>query len=427
MTPTEATRTRPEREELGQQIQRLLGAGRVREPIPPEAAACEVVVEPESIDEIRELVRKCETDRLAVAPLGSARTLSEIRTSRVAFGVSLARMRRVIAYEPGDMTIVAEAGVTLGELNRLCFEHRQRLPVDPREPDRTTVGAMVGASHAGPTRLSEGTVRDLLIGVGFVGHGGRLARGGGRVVKNVAGYDLMKVMTGSFGTLGIVVEAAFKVRPIPENYSLAVRRFRRDTEAFEAAATLNEALAMVHLEVLSPGPSAALGYDYDWVVMAGFAGNRAELDYQRAKIVEVLGSEADMLEGACAESSFASLRDMDFPADGLVAQIAVKPAELARCARECSGEYRAHAGSGVAQVWFEEIGEGTAEQTVTRWREMARRAGGSLRVLRAPETMRAEIEFFDRPSDGAFSLMKRLKQTFDPANIFNPGCFVGGL
>jgi len=286
---------------------------------------------------------------------------------------------------------------------------------------------MVGASHAGPTRLSEGTVRDLLIGVGFVGHGGRLARGGGRVVKNVAGYDLMKVMTGSFGTLGIVVEAAFKVRPIPENYSLAVRRFRRDTEAFEAAATLNEALAMVHLEVLSPGPSAALGYDYDWVVMAGFAGNRAELDYQRAKIVEVLGSEADMLEGACAESSFASLRDMDFPADGLVAQIAVKPAELARCARECSGEYRAHAGSGVAQVWFEEIGEGTAEQTVTRWREMARRAGGSLRVLRAPETMRAEIEFFDRPSDGAFSLMKRLKQTFDPANIFNPGCFVGGL
>ena len=427
MTSGEAAETRVEREELRQQIERLLGAGRAREPVAPEAAACELVVEPESTDEIAELVRKCETDRLTLAPLGFARTLSQIRTSRVALGVSLARMRRIIAYEPDDMTVVTEAGVTLGELNRLCFEHRQRLPVDPRDPGRTTVGAMVGASHAGPTRLSEGTVRDLLIGVAFVGRGGRLARGGGRVVKNVAGYDLMKVMTGSFGTLGIVVEAAFKVRPIPENYTLAVRRFGRDTEAFEAASAINEALAMVHLEVLSPGPSAALGYDYDWVVMAGFAGNRAELDYQRAKIIEALGSGTDILEGASAEASFASLRDMDFPADGLVAQIAVKPAELARCARECSGEYRAHAGSGVAQVWFEEIGEGTAEQTVTRWREMARRAGGNLRVLRVPDTMRAEIEFFDRPLAGAFGLMKRLKQTFDPANIFNPGCFVGGL
>ena len=416
-----------DREDLRRQIDSLIGSGRTREPAALETSVCEVVVEPETIDEIGEIVRKCETDGLTLAPLGSARTLSQIRKSHVALGVSLARMRRIIAYEPDDMTIVAEAGITLGELNSLCFEHRQRLPVDPREPTRTTVGAMVGASHAGPSRLSEGTVRDLLIGVGFVGHGGRLARGGGRVVKNVAGYDLMKVMTGSFGTLGIVVEAAFKIRPIPENYTLAVRKFGRDTEAFEAASAINEALAPVHLEVLSPGPCATLGYDYDWVVMAGFAGNRAELDYQRTKILDALGSDAEMLEGAGAEAAYATLRDMEFAPDGLVAQIAVKPAELARCMRECSGEYRAHAGSGVAQIWFEEIGEGTAEQTITRWREMARRAGGNLRVLQAPETMRAQTESFDRPSAGAFGLMKRLKQTFDPAGVFNPGCFVGGL
>lgn len=427
MSGAEAAEARVDREDLCRQVERLLGARRTRAPLALERMACEVVVEPESADEIREALRKCEADQLTLVPLGAARTLSQIRRSPVALGVSLARMRRVIAYEPDDMTIVVEAGMTLGELNRLCAEHRQRLPIDPREPDRTTVGALIGASQAGPSRLSEGTVRDLLIGVGFVGHGGRLARGGGRVVKNVAGYDLMKVMTGSFGTLGIVVEAAFKVRPVPENYTLAVRKFDRDTAAFEAASALHETLAMVHLEVLSPGPSATLGYDYDWVVMGGFAGNRAELDYQRAKILDVLGSEAKVLEGTAAEAAFASLRDMELPAEGLAAQLAVKPAELAQCVRECSGEYCAHIGSGVAQIWFEEIGEDTAEQTVTRWREMAHRGDGNLRVLQAPKATRAGIEFFDHPPAGALGLMKRLKQTFDPAGVFNPGCFVGGI
>src|SRR4029077_2806891 len=126
---------------------------------------------------------------------------------------------RVIAYEPDDMTVIAEAGLTLASLNGLTATRGQRLPADPPHPDRVTLGALVAAAHAGPLRLSEGTVRDLLIGVRFVGHDARPIHGGGRVVKNVAGYDLMKVMTGSFGTLGIITETTFKVRPIPAHYT----------------------------------------------------------------------------------------------------------------------------------------------------------------------------------------------------------------
>src|SRR5260370_33767830 len=102
---------------------------------------------------------------------------------------------------------------------------RQRLPLDPCDPGRTTLGALIGASHSGPLRLSEGTSRDLLIGIRFVGHGGVQIHGGGRVVKNGAGYDFMKGMGGSFGTPGIITEATVKVRPLPPRNSHSIIRF----------------------------------------------------------------------------------------------------------------------------------------------------------------------------------------------------------
>src|SRR5260370_42579993 len=149
---------------------------------------------------------------------------------------------------------------------------RQRLPLDPCDPGRTTLGALIGASHSGPLRLSEGTSRDLLIGIRFVGHGGRQIHGGGRVVKNVAGYDLMKVMGGSFGTLGIITEATFKVRPVPARYSLAIMRYERAADAFAAARTLNDALPLSHLEVLSPAAAASLQTAGKSIMYSGFSG-----------------------------------------------------------------------------------------------------------------------------------------------------------
>src|SRR5712691_3265752 len=198
---------------------------RVRFPDAREASAARLIVEPASPQEIIEVVRKCESDGFTLAPMGAARTLVQIRRQPAAVCVSLARMDRVVDYEPDDMTVVAEAGLTLGALNACTALHGQRLPCDPAKPELTTVGALVGAAKAGPLRLSEGGVRDLLIGIRFVGHDGRLIHGGGRVVKNVAGYDLMKVMTGSFGTLGIITEATFKVQPISGNYLLMLADF----------------------------------------------------------------------------------------------------------------------------------------------------------------------------------------------------------
>ena len=411
---------------LARDIGATIGADRMRPPRGPERRAALVIVEPQSAAEIAEIVRKCERDALSLAPLGGARTLSLIRPFPVAVGVSTARMNRVLAYEPDDMTGAAEPGVTLGALKWLMEPRGQRLPADPAHPEITTLGALIGAAQAGPIRFSEGTVRDLLIGIRFVGHGGRIVHGGGRVVKNVAGYDLMKVMTGSFGTLGIITEATFGVRPIPENYSLALASFDHDDDAFAAAARAEESAPLIHTETLSDALSRRLGRR-GALALAGFGGIPAEVELHRARIAEALGAGAEFLSDADAVAAYEQLRDIEFSDAALAAQIAVMPAELARCVAECGAEFRAHAANGVAQIFVSgEHPPAALAAMLAQWREIAHGARGNLRVVAAREGVDAG-QIFDLPPPPAMALMGRLKTTFDPRRVFNPGCFVGGL
>lgn len=389
-----------------------------------------MIVEPASIEEICEIVRMCEADRIALAPIGAARSLAGIRRSPVALGISMARLARIVAYEPDDMTIVAESGITVGKLNAAMADARQRLPADPCGPGMTTLGSLIGAAHAGPLRLSEGTSRDLLIGVRFVGHGGNLVHGGGRVVKNVAGYDLMKLMGGAFGTLGIVTEATFKVRPIPSDYCLAVVPYACAADTFAAACILNDSLPLSNLDILSPSLATSFNSTSQFLLLAGFSGNPLEIGDQAERIRDLVGARGELLSADGALRSYELLRDIDFHSAPLTAQIAVPPASLARVLEACGNdiEFRAHAGSGVAQIILaDELSAEVAAKTVARWREVARLARGSLRLIAAAPAIRDSLEFFDTPNAGALALMRRLKAAFDPAGIFNPGCFVGGI
>src|ERR1035437_719962 len=306
----------------------------------------------------------------------------------------------------------------------------RRLPVDSCGPGMTTLGSLIGAAHSGPLRLSEGTSRDILIGVRFVGHGGNLVHGGGRVVKNVAGYDLMKLMGGAFGTLGIVTEATFKVRPIPCDYCLTVVPCARAADAFAAACILNDALPLSNLDILSPALAAGFNSTSQFLLLAGFSGSPLEVSYQAGRIRDLVGARGEILDGDRALSSYELLRDIDFHSAPLAAQIAVPPASLTRVLETCGNdiEFRAHAGSGVAQIIL--AGEHSAEalaKTIARWREVARSVRGNLRLIAAAPAIRDSLEFFDTPNAGALALMRRLKAAFDPVGIFNPGCFVGGI
>jgi glycolate oxidase FAD binding subunit len=406
----------------------LVDGEHLRLPHDSEARVARLIIEPERPEEIAEIVRKCESDGLTLAPIGASRTVGQMRPTPVAIGLSLARMNRIIDYEPDDMTVVAEAGLTLGALNECAAAHGQRLSSDPAHPELTTLGALVGAAKSGPIRLSEGGPRDLLIGIRFVGHGARLIHGGGRVVKNVAGYDLMKVMTGSFGTLGIITETTFKVRPVPGNYSLAIASFDSAGDAMAAARRAEEVAALIHLEVVSPALGANFGRTGRSVVLAGFGGSRTEADYYRACISNAVRRNTQVVTGADAVANYQRLRDFDFAGAAVAAQLAVLPAELPGCLEACGAEFRAHAASGVAQIFLppdRPISE--IRDAVARWREVAHAARGNLRVLAARDDARPGLEFFDQPPDPAMHLMRRLKFAFDPKQIFNPGCFVGGI
>jgi FAD/FMN-containing dehydrogenase len=228
--------------------------------------------------------------------------------------------------------------------------------------------------------------------------------------------------------LGIITETIFKVRPLPENYSLAITSFDDAAQALAAARRAEEAATLSHLEVLSP----ALGHQFARaersVVLAGFGGSRTEAGYGQAHISNALRRNTQMLTGTEAIAHYQRLRDLNFGPAAVVAQLAVLPADLPRCLAACGGQFRAHAASGIAQIFL--AADRTNEEihdAVRRWREIAHQAHGHLRVLAARAEARANLEMFDRPPEPAIGLMRRLKLAFDPQNIFNPGCFVAGI
>src|SRR5262245_9212476 len=177
----------------------------------------EYVLSPRSIADAAAAIRTASTTGMALIPAGNATHLDVGHPPR-RYDAALCtrRLDRILAHDAADMTVTAEAGMTLSALAGVLASQRQWLPLDPACQNDMTIGGLIAADRSGPLRFAYGKVRDWLIGVRVVTADGQVIRGGGRVVKNVAGYDLPKLFAGSFGSLGLVVEATFKVRPLPE-------------------------------------------------------------------------------------------------------------------------------------------------------------------------------------------------------------------
>jgi FAD/FMN-containing dehydrogenase len=186
---------------------------------------------PRNIDELSEVMRLASGEGWRVIPAGAGTWLEMgARPERFDLVVSTAKMNRTLEYEPADLTATVEAGVPLAAFNRRAAEDRQFIPLDPFGAERSTIGGVIATASSGPLRCAYGTPRDWLIGVAVVAADGRITRAGGKVVKNVAGYDLCKLYTGSFGTLAVIAETSFKLRAIPPHEKTVIF-YSRDVES----------------------------------------------------------------------------------------------------------------------------------------------------------------------------------------------------
>lgn len=316
-----------------------------------------------------------------------------------------AALDRVVAHEPGDFTAVLEAGVRLADAQAEFARAGQMLALDP-PGDGATIGGVVAAADAGPLRHRYGTPRDVVIGVALALPDGTVARSGGRVIKNVAGYDLPKLACGSFGTLGVITEVCVRLHPRPQRTATAILRHDDPDRLQEIALDLSHRpLEAEALDVRWEGGQGAL--------LARFAGAAAA---ERARAV---ASEVDDDD----EALWAAQRDGQ--RGELVVRVSALPADLARVLRAAREHDASAVGrAGVGTIWLS-LPAGAGAPDVLALRD--RLAPRPCVVSDAPAAVRAAIDPWDVPEGPALELMRRVKARFDPHGTCNPGLFAGGI
>ena len=327
--------------------------------------------------------------------------------------ISTAKLNRVLQYEPSDLTISVEAGLSYPELTRVLAENRQMIPLDPPFSDSATVGGIVAANASGPRRRLYGTARDMVIGMTFVTLEGKLIRSGGMVVKNVAGLDMGKLMIGSFGTLAAVAVINFRLHPMPAATRTFVREFVRATEAITARdKILKSSLQPAAIDILKSSAG------YDLMIQAG--GSTAVLDrYSRelagARVLE--GSEESRLWDRIRELTPQFLRENE---NGVVVRISCTLSEVGRVLEALPAPALARGGSGVCYGYFPQAGDLRSIEGL-----YSKGLGKSV-VEFAPQNVRETAELWPAPGND-FAMMKKVKEMFDPQYLLNRGRLYGRI
>ncbi len=406
----------------------------------------DAVVFPGTREEVAAVVTQAAEDGVPVTPWGGGTRMS-IGAPPVRLGIvlGLRRLARVIEHEPGDLTVTVEAGIGLGALQAELQRRGQWLSLDPADPGASTIGGVIAANASGPRRHLYGTARDLLIGLGVVTGDGALVRGGGKVVKNVAGYDLPKLFVGSFGTLGVLVEVTLKLRPRPDEDRVVIARLDGVKACGEAVrAVMASDLVPSALEVVDGEAMAALGLGPGAAVWVGLDGIREQVDWQCAEVKRRLGPlglrECRVLDGAERDRAWRSLGAL--PRQGLpevagVMTWSVLPAQAAEVMEQGAAvaarhglrsAFTAHAGVGLVTAALSGSGGEPASVTAAleQWRRLVRAAGGHAQLEWAPLAVKEQVAVWDDPGPD-FRLMKAIKDRLDPHGILSPGRFVGGI
>ena len=403
---------------------------------------------PRTVDELSEMLSFAMSENLTVIPAGAGTWLNmgnpPVRAHLI---LSTTHMNRVLEYEPADLTATVEAGCPLYTFNQHAAQSRQWIPLDPFGDEGSTLGAIVATASSGPMRSAFGTPRDWVIGMQIVHAYGLKTRAGGKVVKNVAGYDLCKLYTGSFGTLGIITELSFKLRALPlaertlvfaandvnQLCALAARITASDVRP-AAMELLSAKLHDDQVELTTTG-------DGNYVLALQFVDEDEAIRWQMAEAAR-MGSEFKHfpLLPEAATQFWGAYRATEISQEwDLIFKISVKPADLAVMVAEVQkylpesplSMLRAHAANGVIRLhasnqaldWFRSK---ERPKRIVEFRRRAQDHGGTMVLLRAPIELKSHVDVWGEVGPTA-ALMHALKEKFDPQNLLNPGRYVSGI
>jgi glycolate oxidase FAD binding subunit len=390
-------------------------------------------------------VRSCCGDDLAVYPVGGATGLDfGLPPRKPGIGLSLSKLCRVIDYPARDMTVTVEAGITMRALADLLSTERQRFPIDVPLSDRATLGGVIATNFNGPRRYGCGTIRDHVIGIAAVDGRGVSFKGGGRVVKNVAGYDLCKLLVGSLGTLGVITQVTLKLKPCSQRLAVMVCWPPDEARAETRLAALVQSQTTPTAIELLGGPAWR-----DEPVLASFRPGSAVGDLHLAVALEGSDTEVRWMTERLGQewwnlgvAEHHTLVDSDaercmqrlaeFPASGkspLVLRASVLPSRVASfCAAvraiDPDGSWQAHAGNGIVVLQLSKLPQGgVVKGLIGSLQSAAGAAGGTLHVL-ASAVGEATHQSNWGPLSAPRSLLTAVKREFDPRNILNPDRFV---
>ncbi|MDX6445952.1 MAG: glycolate oxidase [Blastocatellia bacterium] len=394
-------------------------------------------VAPQSSDAAAQVLRLAEREELAAVPAGAATWLDAgnplIRADLI---VSTRRMNRLVRYEPADLVATCEAGLTLRAFQKQLAQAGQWLPIDPPDDGRATIGGVVATGLGGPHSLGFGAPRSFVIGMRVVLADGRLIKAGGSVVKNVAGYDLCKLFTGSFGTLGLITELTFKLRPLPAETRTVVA-------AGSVASLINAGrkafaqLAPVALELISPGlaQDLQLARRTDCALLIRFVGSQRTVIAETARALKLLRDDGNQCETLAEDAEvWSKLSSVPLQsAAELKWRVALRPSDvgvflndMAEIEQDGSHpELRWHAGLGdgrLRAIARAPVYHREAVRALERLRQKAETFGGSLILESAPGEIRDEFDAWGDFGSTA-ELMQRVKAQLDSRNALSPGRF----
>jgi len=341
--------------------------------------------------------------------------------------ISTRNLNRLLAYEPADLTISVEAGMSYKELSATLAANNQFLPLDPPFGDDATVGGVLATNTSGPRRRRYGTARDMLIGLQFATVEGKLVKSGGMVVKNVTGLDMGKLIIGSYGTLGAMVTANFKVFPSPEQ-SATLAFVSSDVNALLELrrSILQGILQPVAIDWLNEFAADGVGLAGGHALLVEVSGSPATVERYRRDLTALgpAGVSVDEIDGAVwvGVREFAARALTTRPTGAVirVATTATRIGELVRTAGELSAPAVIRAGNGVAYLVFDELE--TARAGLARLRN-----DGFLAVVESgSDAVRRELELWRAP-ETELGVMRRIKADFDPGNLLNRGRLFGLL